>query len=296
MDLARLNINIPESDKKTALIDPRELPPFRISSQEFLYNDMNLGRLNLQTRREDRGMYIETLRSSVPDLEINASGWWVLDNAQHSSRFNIKMTSDDLGKALKILQYEGAIAGGDADIDMSVKWEGPPNWFEMQRLNGEMSIKVAKGQLLEVEPGGGRIFGILSVQALPRRLSLDFSDLFKKGFSFDKIEGKFAMSDGNAYTNDLYMDGPAAHIDISGRIGLSEKDYDQTVVVTPQISSSIPLVGGLAAASPGVGVGLWVANKLFGDDINKISRRRYSITGSWENPQITKESVSPSSK
>ena len=98
----------------------------------------------------------------------------------------------------------------------------------------------------------------------------------------------FAISDGDAFTNDLYMDGPAAHIDVSGRIGLATQDYDQRVVVTPRVSSSIPLVGGLAAANPGVGVGLWVADKLFGDKINRITRVQYSIIGSWDDPQVVK--------
>ena len=81
------------------------------------------------------------------------------------------------------------------------------------------------------------------------------------------------------------MLGPAARIEASGRIGLARRDYDQTVFVTPLVTSSIPVIGGLAGG-PAVGLGLWVAERMFGSEINKISRVQYTITGRWDSPVI----------
>jgi uncharacterized protein YhdP len=126
-------------------------------------------------------------------------------------------------------------------------------------------------------------------------LSLDFSDLFSKGFAFDRIEGNFVLDNGNAYTNDLVINGPAAIIEISGRIGLADSDYDELVTVIPSMSSSIPLAGALAGG-PVVGAALLVAERLLGDKLEKVSRfthTYYALTGPWSDPVYTKIEIPP---
>jgi uncharacterized protein YhdP len=128
------------------------------------------------------------------------------------------------------------------------------------------------------------------VSSLPRRLTLDFSDLFAHGFSFDSIDGSFLVDSGNAYTNDLVVDGPAARIEISGRVGLVDKDYDQLVSVTPYIKSGLSLAGALAGG-PAVGAVMIVAETLLKDrldPLNKLARKQYTVTGPWSDPVVTK--------
>ena len=112
----------------------------------------------------------------------------------------------------------------------------------MEKIEGQLDMKISEGQFLDINPSAGRLFGLLSIQALPRRLTLDFSDLFDEGFSFDTIEGNFSIQQGHAYTNNLEMLGPSADIYVSGRTGLSTEDYDQIATVTPKISSGLPQV------------------------------------------------------
>jgi len=138
-----------------------------------------------------------------------------------------------------------------------------------------------------MDAGGGRIFGLLSISRLPSRLTLDFSDFFGEGFKFDKITGSFSIADGDAYTNDLSLISSAADIEMSGRIGLATRDYDQIAVVSPKMSSSLSLIGGLAAG-PGVALGLWVADRLIGKQINALGNVTYSVTGSWDDPVVKK--------
>jgi uncharacterized protein YhdP len=143
---------------------------------------------------------------------------------------------------------------------------------------------------LDIDPGSGRLFGLLSLQTLPRRLSLDFNDLFKKGFTFDGIDGVFELDHGNAYTNSLLMNGPSARIDISGRTGLADQDYDQRVTVTPALSNTIPVASALfGPAGIGVGAVFFLGQKMFKsipEHIDKFLSREYSITGGWEQPVI----------
>lgn len=159
--------------------------------------------------------------------------------------------------------------------------------FSLDKLNGDLSLDIRNGQLLELSPGAGRVFGLLSLQTLPRRLTLDFSDVFKKGFTFDRIKGSFLLERGDAYTTNLYLEGPAARIDISGRTGLSVKDYDQLVTVTPHVTASLPLAGALVGGPVAGGV-LYAIDKLFKTTIDKISQVQYTITGNWDEPRVVK--------
>jgi uncharacterized protein YhdP len=119
---------------------------------------------------------------------------------------------------------------------------------------------------------------------------MDFSDTFKKGFSFDKAEGAFNLDKGDAYTNDFIIEGPAGTIEITGRTGLVSQDFDQLVTINPAISTTIPVAGALAGG-PAVGVALIVAQKIFGKAVDKVSTSKYTVTGSWENPNIEKLNI-----
>ncbi|MEJ2379666.1 MAG: YhdP family protein [Gammaproteobacteria bacterium] len=283
LDLDRLHLALAGGAGK--LPSPLDMPPLRVSCKSFQYNELNLGRLKLLARRQAKGLDLENVQVTSPYFDIKATGAWTIQGGAQRTRLYVKASANDLGEALKRLGYASGINGGSATAQAELDWPGQPAAFQLKDLNGRISLSVARGRLLDIDPGGGRVFGLLSLQALPRRLSLDFSDLFGKGFSFDRIEGNFAISDGDAFTNDLYMTGPAAKIDISGRIGLAARDYDETAVVTPQVTSSLPLVGGLAGG-PGVGLGLWVAERMFGKKIDRMSRSYYTITGSWDKPKV----------
>jgi len=153
-------------------------------------------------------------------------------------------------------------------------------------------MEIEKGRFTDINPSAGRLFGLLSLQTLPRRLSLDFSDLFGKGLAFDKIEGHFNIENGNAYTNNLAMTGPSVNINISGRTGLIEQDYDQTATVTPKVTDSLPVASALfGPIGAGVGAVIFLASEIFHslpEKIDTLLRKQYTITGAWDDPQITK--------
>ena len=127
---------------------------------------------------------------------------------------------------------------------------------------------------------------LLNLSALQRRLTLDFCDIFKKGFSFDSIEGDFLLDSGDAYTNNFVMKGPSAIIEIYGRIGIYDESFDQLVIVTPKIASTLPLAG-ILAGGPAVGAALFLAEKLVGKQFDRITQVEYLVTGSWSDPTFT---------
>ena len=293
IDLKYLSLTTPGEKLDASIPDPRKLPAIDLICEKLLLNGHPLGQLSMQARKVDKGLQIEKLAIQSELINIVANGSWLFKKSWHESSFNIDFATPKIGEAMKLFDFQTSIEDGKATAHLEASWSGPPHWFEMKRLNGNMKLSIAKGQLHDIEPGGGRIFGLLSVQNLRRRLTLDFSDIFKKGFGFDQIEGDFSIADGDAYTNNLFMDGPAARIDISGRIGLANEDYDEDVYVTPKLSSSLPVLG--LAAGPQVAIGLFLTEKILRKNINQMSRTHYQVTGTWEQPLIQKAADTPQS-
>ena len=159
---------------------------------------------------------------------------------------------------------------------MRGSWPGTPGEFSVERLTGVMHFLSTDGRLSQLDPGvTGHVFGLLTITSLPRRLILDFGDLFKDGFGYDRIDGRFAIENGNAYTDDLYMESDTARFEVVGRTGLVSEHYDQLVTVIPKISSSLPLVP------------IWLAQKLLDRNVfDKAFAYQYTITGPWDEPTV----------
>lgn len=286
-DMEKLSWNTPESGSETRYRDPRKLPSFNLNSKQFRFNGNEMGKLAIRVNAGVNGLMIKSISLVSELFSIEGSGDWSFEQNWHRSYFDVDVASTDLGKVLRHFGFEDSLDGGDANANIKAEWPGTPAEFELSRLDGDIQVAIRDGRLKDLDAGGGRIFGLLSISRLPRRLILDFSDLFGEGFKFDKITGSFSIADGDAYTNDLSLTSSAADIDISGRIGLASQDYDQLAVVTPKMASSLSLIGGLAGG-PGVALGLWVADRLIGKKINSLGSVTYSITGPWDEPVVVK--------
>jgi uncharacterized protein YhdP len=195
--------------------------------------------------------------------------------------------ANNIGDMLTTFGYQGLFEGGKTQAELIATWPGGPWSFELGNMDGTLKVNVTNGRIPKASPGmTGRFFGLASVAEFPRRFSLDFGDVFGKGFGFDSITGDFRLKDGNAITNDLQVKGPAADISVTGRTGLRAKDYDQQVVVLPHIGSSLPVVGAVIGGPIGVAAGLAVQGVL-GRGLSHVATQRYHIGGSWDKPVIT---------
>lgn len=293
LNLARLWLDKIANEEDESKIDPRRIPAFVLSCESFKYGQIDLGHATIATGPLPNGLRLDTLLFKNAAFVLQAKGDWQLDDTLHKSHFEIDVSGKKLGGILQTFGYDvAAFEGGRTKINIDAAWIGMPSEFTLDRLDGKLDLRVKKGRFLDIEPGTGRLFGLLSLQMLPRRLSLDFTDLFKKGFSFNRIEGAFELDKGNAFTNSLLMEGPSARIDVSGRTGLAAQDYDQRVVVTPALASSIPLASALfGPAGIGVGAAIYLGQQVFKgvpEQLNKLLSRNYAVTGSWQHPIIEK--------
>ena len=282
---------IPAAEKSAALqrVDPASLPALDMDVQKLRFRDLELGHVVLATHPIATGMRVDNIQVAADWTRFAGDGEWTRTAEQDASRFRIELLGGDLGKLLASFGRGGSVEGGETKGRIDAQWQDTPADFALSKLDGTLAIQIGKGRLLKVEAGAGRMFGLVSLQGLQRRLALDFSDVFAKGFAFDRIEGHFTLQAGDAHTKDLVIEGPAARIEISGRTGLARHDYDQLVTVIPRVQSGLPIAGAIAGG-PVVGAALLLADQIFSEQIEELTsfaRYQYKVTGSWENPQYT---------
>jgi uncharacterized protein (TIGR02099 family) len=279
----------------TAGENPAAIPPLHIHIGDFRLGQANFGDTALESYPIADGTHFEQVSTHSNNVEMRAHGDWTGRPGSDQSQFSIDFSARNLGHMLDAFGYAGVVDGGQTVTHIEGSWAGSPSTFSLARLNGTLKVSVQQGRIPDADPGAGRIFGLFNLGAIPRRLSLDFGDLFKSGFSFDSITGLFTLKDGNAVTNDLQVKGPTADIRVTGRTGLKTRDYDQIMEVTPHVGGTLAVGGALVGGPVGAAAGALLQG-IFKNQINSATRVRYSVTGSWEKPAITeigKERVKP---
>ncbi len=289
--VAKLNyLRIPRSmdtDKSPSPAEVRRLdmtyPELEITAQDFQFGDKQLGSLDLKAYNSGESWVIQRMNISNSDSQLTADGTWRNSVRSPQTMLKFNLNSSNLGKTLQRFQPGGEmVKGGTGTMNGQLGWPGSPHEFAVERLDGNFTMQLEKGQILKVQPGVGRLLGLLSLQSLPRRLTLDFRDLFSEGFAFDKITSTANIKDGILRSDDLFMTGPAAEAKIKGETNLKAETQRLRVKVVPHISDSVSLAA--LAGGPIVGVAAFVAQKLLKDPLNKISASEYMITGTWDNP------------
>lgn len=268
--------------------DPRELPALEVRAADFALGERSFGAVETMIAKTPDGLVADSITASSPTFEIDASGRWVHDEADpRGSRTFLSATLDssNVDATLKRLGYQPGIESDDMDIGLDLDWSGGPSGDFLETLDGSVQVRLGSGQLNEVEPGAGRVFGLMSIVALPRRLSLDFRDVFQKGFGFDTISGTFRIEEGTAYTCDLSLEGPAANIGIIGEVGLAERSYSQAAVVSANVGNTLPVVGALAAGPQAAAV-MFLFSQIFKEPLADIGQVYYEVSGSWEDPAV----------
>ncbi len=275
---------IPDPDAPRT--DPRELPAISLRAREFALGDRFLGAVEAEIARVDGGLESTSIVALDDSFEVVATASWLVDEQDPlGSRTSITatLTSTDIKTTMSRLGYSPGLAGDDMSALLDLQWSGGPGEDFLPTLNGEVQVRMGVGQFEEVEPGAGRVFGLMSIVALPRRLSLDFTDVFGEGFGFDKIEGTFRLVDGETYTCNLSLEAPAADIAIVGRAGLVSEDYEQTAVIAANVGNALPVVVA-AAAGPQAAIAALIFSQVFKKPLQDMGTVYYSIDGSWDMP------------
>lgn len=269
-------------------LDPRKLPPITLTADSFALGDREFGSVEAIVVRTENGLESEKLITQDETFGIVATGSWTADDGEalgSRTYFTATLNSNDVQPTMQRLDFAQGISGETMSILLDLSWSGGPRADFLDVLDGEVQLRLEEGQLEEVEPGAGRMLGLVSFIALPRRLSLDFRDVFSKGFGYDSIAGTFRIEDGVASTCDLSLEGPAADIGIVGRVDFAASQYEQAAVISANVGNTLPIVGAVVGGPPGAAAML-ILSQIFKKPLQEVGQVYYGISGPWEEPDI----------
>lgn len=295
MDAAAAAAARKEEEAREAKVEPAEparLPRLDLEVQDLRVGEAELGRLEFRTQRIADGQRIEHLRTAGRGGALEARGEWRRAAGRSSADLQFSLESDAVDELLKGFGYAPSLSAKHSRFRGSMTWPvtaaGAPRGIKPVAGDGFLDLDVEKGTLRTVDPGAGRVLGLINFWALPRRLSLDFRDVVSEGLAFDEIKGRFDVNQGNAMTRNLDIEAPSLKMEVRGRVGLLARDYDQRVKVYPDVSAGITL-GALLLGGPAAGVLVLIAQQVLDGPLDQAGELSYRLTGSWDDPQVVRE-------
>lgn len=296
--LARLTyLNIPPSavaDVESLLSEqPSSIPALDVVVNDLTLRGKKLGRLEMEAVNQvgatpnSREWRLNKLNLTVPEATLTARGDWAADGP-NTRRTQLSFTLDvrDSGQLLTRMGTPGAVREGRGKVQGQLAWRGSPITLDYASMTGQLQLNIEKGQFLKTEPGAARLLGVLNLQALPRRLSLDFNDIFSEGFAFDFLRGDARIDQGVVFTNNLQMKGVAAGALIEGRADLARETQDLKVVVVPDINAGAASLY-MATINPLVGLTSYLAQLVLSRPLVKAGTSEFRIDGTWSQPRVT---------
>lgn len=282
----------PRAGDAAAVVQNQELPALDVTVDDFGIRDKQLGRLELLAQPRDREWKIERLRITNPEATLQATG----QVQREPQRTQLKLALDvvDAGKLLGRLGFPGTVKWGNGKLEGNLAWAGPAHALDYPTLGGDIKLEAYKGQFLKIEPGAGKLLGILSLQALPRRLLFDFRDVVDTGFEFDTITATATVSKGVLNTRDFVMTGSSARVAMNGDVNLATETQDLKVRIAPSLSEGVSIAGSVLGG-PVVGAAALFMSKAFKDPVGQLASVEYNVKGTWADPVVSKTgSVLPS--
>ena len=295
----------PSGDSAPARNDPAAMPALDVEVNALELDGRALGLLELQAvnRLADgnaREWRLSKLNLRLPEAHLTATGNWAdlsgpeAPGAQANpsgkprrTALSFKLDVKDSGALLQRFGMVGVFKGGKGHLDGNLAWLGAPTAFDTGSLSGQVKLDMASGQFLKAEPGLAKLLGVLSLQSLPRRLTLDFSDVFSQGFAFDFIRGDALIERGVARTNNLQMKGVNAAVLLEGQADIGKETQDVRALVVPEINAgTASLIA--TVINPAVGLGTFLAQAFLRQPLIQASTQAFRIHGTWADPQVDK--------
>lgn len=278
---------------------PQTIPSLDVQVKALELDNLSLGQLDLQAtnRQTDTGpreWRLTQLNLRVPEAKLSATGNWAAVGAQSGrapgarrTALQFKLEVDDAGALLTRFGMPGVFRGGKGQFDGTLGWLGAPHDWDTPSLSGQVKLDLAAGQFLKADPGLAKLLGVLSLQSLPRRLALDFRDVFAQGFAFDFVRGDARIDQGVMFTNNLQMKGPNAAVLMEGHADIQHETQDIRALVVPEINAgTASLIA--TVINPAIGLGTFLAQAILRQPFIQASTQTFRIHGTWADPVVEK--------
>jgi uncharacterized protein (TIGR02099 family) len=277
-------------------IKAKEMPNLDLQVNGLQYGDLSLGDAYIKATTLPHSWRLDYGKITSPVYQFAAKGQWNQENKINATTLDATLTITDLAKTLERWNISPVVEAKFGSLQFQGRWPGSFQDFSLAGVSGRATIAFKNGRITHLSPeteeklGLGKLLSILSLQTIPRRLKLDFSDLSHKGYSFDKFHGNFAIAHGLMSTQDSYIDGPIAFASMKGSLDIAKQLYDLDLRISPHVTASLPVVATIAGG-PIVGIAAWVASKIINKGMQKISGYTYKISGPWKQPVVQQVSI-----
>ena len=279
-----------ESVENLLVQAPASVPALDIVIDDFELRGKKFGRVEIEaTNRaaEGGGREWRMSRFAVnnPAASLTGTGHWQPTVGRQQMVMDFKLELADSGAALERLGFPGTMRGGKGRMTGQLSWAGSPLSLHIPSLDGRINLALDAGQFLKAGPGAARLLSVLNLQALPRRLLLDFRDVFQEGFAFDNVTGDVTIDDGVASTNNLRMRGVQAAVLMEGSADIGHETQHLRVLVVPEINAGTASLA-YAVINPAVGLGSFLAQLFLRRPLMAASTREFTVQGSWAEPKV----------
>ncbi|RXU69258.1 TIGR02099 family protein [Pseudomonas protegens] len=272
-----------------ASVDPKNVPPLDIAIEQLFQGPDLIGRWALKVRPTAKGMSFNSLDLGLKGMQLQGEGGWEGQAGASNSWYRGRIGGKNLADVLKGWGFAPTVTSEDFHLDVDGRWPGSPAWVGLKRYSGSLDATLRKGQFVEVEGGAQalRVFGLLNFNSIGRRLRLDFSDLFGKGLSYDRVRGVLVASNGVYVTREpITLTGPSSNLELNGTLDMVADQVDAKLLVTLPVTNNLPIAA-LIVGAPAVGGALFLIDKLIGDRVARFASVKYNVKGPWKEPKIT---------
>ncbi|WP_448091872.1 YhdP family protein [Pseudomonas lini] len=272
-----------------ATVDPTKIPALDVTINQLFQGPDLVGAWHLKVRPTAKGIAFNTLDLGLKGILLQGSGGWEGTPGNSSSWYKGRVSGRNLADVLKGWGFAPSVTSEEFHMDVDGRWPGSPAWLATKRFSGSLDASLNKGQFVEVEGSAQalRVFGLLNFNSIGRRLRLDFSDLFGKGLSYDRVKGLLVASNGVYVTREpILLTGPSSNVELNGTLDLVGDQVDAKLLVTLPVTNNLPIAA-LIVGAPAVGGALFLIDKLIGDRVARFASVKYTVKGPWKEPKIT---------
>lgn len=266
-------------------LSPLDLPRLKLYVKNVEIDNTNFGETRVDADALPGGWQLSRLSLTHGALTGHANARWTRVDGVTRAKASASLDGHGLARLLRTISYASPLRARSARVHTTLTIAPNRNGLDLHALDGQFDLALDHGTLLSVDPGAGRLLGLFNLYVLPRRLRMDFRDVTHKGTAFDKVRAHFNIRNGNAYSKNVQIKLPSATVDITGRIGIAARDYDEHVVITPELGSGVAIASAVIGG-PLVGAAVFAVQELLKKPIQKFSSIGYTLKGSWDNPTI----------
>lgn len=305
--LARLNLPPSSAADVESLLEsgPTQLPALDIVIEQLELRGKNLGRIEIEAVNSElsksrvpsaREWQLNKFNIVLPEASLRSTGRWLTASEGSRSRkteMRFHLAVNDAGALLTRLGTPDALRGGSGLLEGDISWTGSPLALHHPSMNGQFDVKMGRGQFLKADAGAAKLLGVLSLQALPRRLLLDFRDVFYEGFAFDSVVGHVNIQQGTASTRNLQIKGVNAVVQLDGSADIARETQQLRVVILPEVDAGTASLMAGIAVNPLVGLTTFLAQLYLQNPLAQASVQEFQIDGSWSAPRVTRVEHTP---